>query len=119
MYTVGEEIAFGFSSNLPIFRTVVPQAKNYADLGLDPYAIDFANRLVTKMFEADKIHFDLSGMRMLNTTDGVLRGPSNLNPLGSTNWELRTIWDDVMLCAKTTFYRDGKILSILEVLQLE
>ncbi len=85
------EIAFGFSKNLPAFKNVAPQAKNYMDWGLDPYTSDFADQLLTKMNEASGIHFDWSGMRYLNTPDGVLTGPAHLNPLGSTNWELRTI----------------------------
>jgi hypothetical protein len=114
-----DEIAFGFSGNLPAFKRVVPRAKNYVDLGIDPYAADFADRLRATMGAASRIHFDLSGMRMLNTADGVLIGPAHLNPSGSTNWELRTLWDDPALRAKTTFYRDGQILSVEEVLQLE
>ena len=119
MLSDGGEIAFGFSSNLSAFKKVVPQAKNYVDLGLDPYAPDFADQLFAKMSEASRIHFDLSGMRMLNAADGVLTGPAHRNPLGSTNWELRTLWDDLALRAKTTFYRDGQIVSVEEVLQLE
>ena len=116
--THGDEIAFGFSDNLPYFKRLVPQALNYADLGLDPYTTDFADRLLDRMRAAWRIHFDLSGMRMLNRPDGVLRGPAFLNPLGSTNWELRTIWDDPDLRTKTVFYRDGAVLSAEQVAQL-
>ena len=88
------------------------------DLGLDPYAANFANQLLAKMNEASGIHFDLSGMRYLNTADGVLSGPAHLNPYGSTNWELRTIWDNPVLRGKTKFYLNGKLLSSGEVLKL-
>lgn len=112
----GEEIALGFSHNLSGFKTVVPQAKSY--LGLDPYAQDFADQILAQMAGASRIHFDLSGMRMLNTPGGVLRGPARLNPPGSSNWELRTVWDDSALRNKTDFYRDGVLLTAGQVLQL-
>ncbi len=111
-------MAFGLSVNLSAFKRLVPQAKNYADRGLAPYTTDFADRLLDLMRAARRIHFDLSGMRMLNVPDGVLRVPAFLNPSGSTNWELRTIWDDPDLRAKTTFYRDGTALSVERVAQL-
>jgi hypothetical protein len=114
----GTEIALGFSRNLLGFKEVVPQAENYLDLGLNPYEPDFADQLLAKMERASRIHFDLSGMRMLNTPDGVLNGPAHLNPSGSTNWELRTIWDNPVWRDKTSFYRDGRVLSVVEVRQL-
>jgi hypothetical protein len=112
------EVAFGFTRSFPAFKKIVPEAKNYIDYGFDPYSPDFASLILGLMQGASKIHFDLSGMRMLNTPDGVLLGPAHLNPLGSTNWELRTIWDEPALRAKTIFYRDGINLSIEEVRQL-
>jgi hypothetical protein len=112
------DIALGFSGNLPGFKRIVPQARNYVDLALDPYGEKFAEQLLAYMAGASRIHFDLSGMRMVNTPDGVLHGPAHLNPLGSTNWELRTIWDNLALRAKTVFYRDGRTLSLDEVCRL-
>ena len=113
-----EEIAFGFSRNLPGFKKIAPQAQNYSDMGLDPFLPDFSNQLLTALRSAKRIHFDLSKMRFLNTADGFLRGPTHYHPIGPTNWELRTIWDAPALRAKTTFYRDGKILSPDDILNL-
>ncbi len=111
------EAAFGFSRNLPGFKRVVPHAQNYMDLGLDPYAEDFAQQLWGTMKGTEKIHFDVSGMTGLTGVDGVLTGPTWANPLGSTNWELRTIWDDPELLGKTTFYRNGEVISADELLK--
>ena len=113
-----EEIAFGFSRNLPGFKRIAPQAQNYSDMGLDPFLPGFANQLLFAMRNAKRIHFDLSGMRFLNTADGVLRGPTHYNPIGSTNWELRTIWDNPALRAKTTFYQNGGIVSANDIVEL-
>ena len=88
---VAKKGAFGFSKNLPGFKRLVPNAKNYMDLGLEPYATEFSNQLQYHMRTADRIHFDISDMTMLNGPEGVLSGPTRLNPQGSTNWELRTI----------------------------
>ena len=112
------ELALGLSRNLRLFKQTALAAHNYIDLHLDPYATNFAERISVEMHRASQIHFDLSGMRMLNSPDGVLHGPTELNPLGSTNWELRTIWDSEPLRAKTMFYRDGRLLSFDEVQQL-
>lgn len=119
MQTVYDEVAFGFSRNLAGFKTTVPQACNYMDMQLDPYASDFSARLLAIMQQAQRIHFDLSGMTFLNTPEGVLHGPVYLSPLGSTNWELRTVWDNPALRGKTTFYRNGKLLSPARVLKLQ
>jgi preprotein translocase subunit YajC len=113
------EIAFGFTRNLPGFKKVVPQAQNYMDLGLNPYADDFAQKLLQNMSDAKAIHFDISGMRMLTGEKGVLTGPGNLNALGSTNWELRTIWDSPVLREKTIFYLNGKAISAADILKLK
>ena len=112
------EVAFGLARNLHGFKRVAPQAVNYLDLGLNPYSENFADQLLVIMNDARHIYFDLSGMRMLNTPDGVLYGPVELNPIGSTNWELRTIWDNPALRVKTTFYRDERILSVRDVERL-
>ena len=70
-----DEIAFGFSRNLPGFKKVVLQAQNYDDLGLNPYTDDFAEKLLGNMNNTKAIHFDIFGMRMLNAgKDGVLTG---------------------------------------------
>jgi hypothetical protein len=113
--TFGLEIAFGLDQNLYGLKQRVPHAQNYVDLGLEPYGKNFADRLLVVMHRAVRIHFDVSGMVMLNTPDGVLYGPKELNPLGSTNWELRTIWDDPALMTKTVFYLDDRIVSADEV----
>jgi len=115
---LGGEIAFGLSRHLERFRRIVPRAQNYRDLDLSPHSPDFAAELLTLMIDANRIHFNLTGMRELNTPDGVLSGPIHLNNPGSTNWELRTIWDDPTLRAKTDFYRDGKQVDELEVTHL-
>lgn len=113
-----KEVAFGFTITLPAFKRLVPQANNWLDLGLDPYASDFGDQLLRRIRDADAIHFDLTGMRDLNTPDGVLKGPLEWNPVGSTNWELRTIWDTPVLKGKTTFYRDGRIIATGDVPKL-
>src|SRR5438876_11730995 len=90
----GLEVAFGLTRNLPGFKAVVPQAQNYMDLELDPLAEEFAERIFDVMQKAVAIHFDLTDMVMLSGPGGVLYGPIDSNPVGSTNWELRTVWDD-------------------------
>lgn len=109
------EISLGLKRSLYGLKQKVPNAQNYIDLGLEPYNTNFADRLFVEMHRAIRIHFDLSGMRMLNSPDGVLHGPPELNPPGSTNWELRTIWDDPALKAKTIFYLDDRIVDSNEV----
>ncbi|HRW06409.1 MAG TPA: RHS repeat-associated core domain-containing protein, partial [Caldilineaceae bacterium] len=112
------DVAFGFTRNLGAFKRIVPQAQNYMDLGLDPYADEFADNVLEMMNNADNIHFDISNMMGLTGDDGVLTGAVQFGR-GSTNWELRTIWDDADLMAKTTFYRYGKEISVEEILQLQ
>jgi len=110
---------FGLSDYLGGLKHIVPDAKTYRDFGLDSDSMpmeEFANNLRGMMDKAEKIHFNLTGMRDIN---GVLDGPLEWNPLGSTNWELRTIWDDAVLKANTIFYRDGKIITPEEILELE
>ena len=118
MPDTGIELGLGLDRSLRPLQRMVPAAQTYADLGLDPYLPNFAERLSVEMHRAVRIHFDLSEMVMLNTPDGVLCGPAELNAPGSTNWELRTIWDNPILREKTVFYRDGRILSIDEVARL-
>ncbi|NJO82382.1 MAG: RHS repeat-associated core domain-containing protein [Blastochloris sp.] len=112
------EIAFRLRGQAGAFRKTVPGAKDWEALGLDSLDPNFANQLYNYMQKAKKIHFDVTGMRMINTPDGVLRGPVNLNPPGSTNWELRTIWDDTALRSKTQFYLNGKKINERQLLQL-
>ena len=110
------EICLGLDRNLRALKRRVPAAQTYADLGLDPYLANFAQRLLVEMNSAARIHFDVSEMVMINTPDGVLFGPVELNQRGSTNWELRTIWDHPALKTKTVFYLDGQIVSADKVL---
>ena len=111
---LANEIAFGLRGYLPALKRVAPQAQNFQDLGLDSDASDFAAKLLEMMNRANKIHFNLTGMVMLTE---VLTGPKELNIPGSTNWELRAIWENETLLAKTVFYRDGKIISTAAVLK--
>ena len=111
--------AFGMKDYLPELKRIVPNSMNFKDLGLDPYADDFADQLLKTMQNAENIDFSISGMRQLTGADGVLTGPSWLNAPGSTNWELRTIWDNLELRNKTTFYKDGKVISPEQILELE
>jgi len=115
--TCADEIAFGFSKNLPYFKKKFPNAKDYDDLGLDPLSKNFSNRLRSAMDNADTIRFDISGMRMLTGTDGVLTGPRHFNYLGSTNWELRTIFDNPALRAKTSLYHNGILKTFDDLLE--
>ncbi len=96
----------------------MPEAQNYIDLGLDPLASDFAERVLEAMRNATAIHFNLTKMVMLGGPDGVLSGPREQNPLGSTNWELRTLWDSPELRRKTTFWRDQQLIAEEEVARL-
>jgi len=89
----------------------VPSALSYADLGIvaNPNNMrDFASRMLKAMGQAKNIHFSLDGLRMVQS---VLKDNPAGNALGSTNWELRTIWDTPALRAKTTFYLAGKAIS--------
>lgn len=112
------EIAFRLKGRAGAFRKTVPQAKDWEALGLDPFDPDFPSQLYRYMQKAKTIHFDLTGMRMINAPDGVLRGPAAWNNPGSTNWELRTIWDDPILRGKTRFYINGKVINEGKVLKL-
>ena len=111
--------AFGMKGYLPELKRIVPESLNFKDFGLNPYANDFADQLLEIMHNAEHIDFSISEMTGLTGPDGVLFGPKGLNPLGSTNWELRTIWDNLELRNKTTFYRDGKAISTEKILELE
>src|SRR5690349_20878829 len=95
------ELALGLKHSLNGLKRRVPAAQDFADLGLDPYSSNFAELLLVEMHRAVRIHFDLAGMAMLNALDGVLQGPKEFNAPGSTNWELRTIWDAPTLKKKT------------------
>jgi hypothetical protein len=112
------ELALGLTRRLTTFKRTIPSAKNYMDLDLDPYESNFAEQILVHIRKAERIHFNLTRMRMLNAPGGVLNGPFELNPRGSTNWELRTIWDDPILRAKTVFYQDDRILTEDEVQRL-
>lgn len=106
-YVPSKEISLSMKGNLPGLKKRFPASKNFADLGLDPFDPDFAKNLRRAMDDAEVIHFDASGMRMLTGKDGVLTGSARLNTPGSTNWELRTIFDSPELRAKTMIYIDG------------
>jgi len=112
-------VAFAMNDYLPALKRLAPNSLNYRDLGLDPYADDFADQLLNVMHNSEHIDFSISGMRQLSGADGVLTGPVELNIPGSTNWELRTIWDNPQLKSKTTFYRDGKVVLPEEILSLD
>ena len=86
------------------------------DWGLDPYLPGFADKLASKMQTAGHIHFDISGMKYLNGPNGILTIGGVKE--GSTNWELLTIWRNSALMDKTTFYRNGKIISPADILKL-
>src|SRR5690242_17810424 len=100
----GLDLALGLSKRLPTFKQVVPFARDFVDLGLEPYRPNFPDRIRVEMDNATRIHFNLTGMRMLNGPTGILTGPAEYNAPGSTNWELRTIWDNPVLLDKTVFY---------------
>lgn len=113
------DLALGLTNKLDRFKQRVPEALDYRDLGLDPFAVStFAHRILAEIEAAHRIHFDLTGMNCLNGPEGVLTGPTEWNGPGSTNWELRTIWDDGRLRTKTTFYKRGRVLTERRVLQL-
>ena len=112
-------VAFGMTDYLPALKRVAPDSLNYKDLGLNPNSVDFADQLLGAMNQAENIDFTISGMRQLTGADGVLTGSPGLNIPGSTNWELRTIWDNPELRRKTTFYRDGEVISPEEILNLD
>ncbi|QDT39407.1 hypothetical protein [Stratiformator vulcanicus] len=113
------EVAFGFSRNLRSFKKLFSHARDYNDLHLSPFQPGFAQELKYAMREAATIRFDVSGMRCLTGKHGVLTGPAELNCEGSTNWELRTIFDDADLRAKTTVYVDGVITTFEDLLEGE
>ncbi|MEM7375636.1 MAG: RHS repeat-associated core domain-containing protein, partial [Bacteroidota bacterium] len=114
-----EKVAFGMKDYLPALKIVAPESKNYRDLGLDPDAKDFPDQLLEAMKNANHIDFTITGMRQLTGPNGVLTGSAEDNIPGSTNWELRTIWDDPDLRDKTTFYRNGEKISPEDILNLE
>jgi hypothetical protein len=112
------EICFAIKRNLTWIERRVPQAQTFAELGLDPSKPNFAESLLVEMNRATRIHFNISDMNMINTQDGVLFGPAEYNSPGSTNWELRTIWDNPSLKIKTVFYRNGRIISSEDLISL-
>jgi len=123
--TGGDEVLFGLNHRIRgrtgaggPFKQQVPQAKHWEELGLDPFDPSFPDQLLGVMNNSKRIHFDLTDMRAINGHDGVLSGPKELNARGSTNWELRTIWDNAGLRAKTTFYRNGQQISEKDILKL-
>jgi hypothetical protein len=112
------ELALGLSRRLRAFKHIVPFARHFGDLGLDPSMPNFPDRIRVEMDNAVRIHFNLTGMRMLNAPNGVLTGPVEYNTPGSTNWELRTICDNPALLTKTVFYWFGRVLSQDQVRRL-
>ena len=106
-----KDVALGFSKLRGEFKQTVPHAQHWEELGLRPNTPGFVGELRAEMDAANSIHFNLTDMRELNSPKGVLKGPVGWNAPGSTNWELRTIWDDPALLRKTTFYRDGKVIG--------
>jgi len=111
-------MAWGSAVALLHSSRMLPQAQNDHDLDLNPASPVFANEILDSMRRADQLHFNLTGMRRLNSPDGVLLGPSEYNQLGSAKWELRTIWEDPTLKAKTDFYPDGLSMTPDGVLTL-
>jgi hypothetical protein len=112
------ELGLGFTANLDRFKKQFPGILDYDDLGLNPYSKSFPKQLESLMNGAGVIRFDVSGMRGLTGADGVLTGPAFLNSLGSTNWELRTIFDNPALRAKTRIYNNGVLSSFEELLRM-
>jgi hypothetical protein len=110
------ELALRMRSQEQSIKDLAPNSKDFADLGLNPFSKDFPQQLLNYMRKAKVIHFDLSYMREINTPTGVLRGPKEWNTPGSTNWELRTVWDDLSLRGKTRFYLYMKEITPAEVL---
>ena len=112
------ELGLGFTANLDRFKKQFPGILDYDDLGLNPHSKFFPKQLESLMDGAGVIRFDVSGMRGLTGPDGVLTGPAFLNSLGSTNWELRTIFDNPALRAKTRIYNNGVEISFEELLRI-
>ena len=108
------EVAFGLTRFLREFKELVPQADSYIDLGLDPLDPEFGAKLLSLMRSASRIHFYLKRMRNIQA---VLHDKEPW-PVGSTNWELRTIWDTPEFRSKTIFYLNRQIISAEEVLRL-
>ncbi len=118
LYPEIPELGLGFTGNLDRFKKQFPGILDYDDLGLNPYSKFFPKQLESLMDGAGVIRFDVSGMRGLTGPDGVLTGPAFLNSLGSTNWELRTIFDNPALRAKTLIYNNGVPSSFEELLRM-
>jgi hypothetical protein len=118
LYPEIPELGLGFTDNLDRFKKQFPGILDYDDLGLNPYSKFFPKQLESLMDGAGVIRFDVSGMRGLTGPDGVLTGPAFLNSLGSTNWELRTIFDNPALRAKTLIYNNGVLSSFEELLRM-
>ncbi len=112
------ELGLGFSNRLDGFKKQFPDVLDYADLGLNPYAKEFPQQLRTLMDGAGVIRFDASGMYHLTGPNGVLTGPAKFNIPGSTNWELRTIFDNPALRDKTRIYLNGALSSFDELLRI-
>ena len=70
------ELALGLSRRRRAFKQVVPVAQDFAALGLDPYMSNFPEQIRVEMHNAARVHFNLTGMRMLNGPAGVLTGPA-------------------------------------------
>ncbi len=113
------EIAFGLRDALAELKYLAPHALNFSDLNLDPRAANFAAELRRYMGIASRIHFSLTYMNCINAPDGILECFPQANLPGSANWELRTIWDDPILRAKTIFYSYGKVITEVQVLSLQ
>jgi RHS repeat-associated protein len=109
---VRNELGMALNDFLPALKKYAPNSKDYRDLGLDPYAKDFPDQLLNAMNNADGIHFNLDGM---NGIPSILNDDPSLNPVGSTNWELRTIMDNPSLLGKTTLWRGGKQIGIGDI----
>jgi RHS repeat-associated protein len=111
----GLEIGLGTSEDgLPALKKVAPQALDFKQLGLAARDPEFGDKILRFMQSASKIHFSVDGMTNVNE----ILSADFLWPKGTTNWELRTIWNDPGLMAKTTFYMGGRAISAADVTNL-
>ncbi len=118
LYPEIPELGLGFTNRLDRFKEQFPGILDYDDLGLNPRSALFPKQLRSLMDGADVIRFDATGMTHLTGPNGVLTGPAFLNTLGTTNWELRTIFDNPALRGKTFIYVDGILSSFDELLRM-
>jgi RHS repeat-associated protein len=99
------KIALGVSEHLDDFAKTI-SASTWKVWGTKNFESQFLQRLANP---ATDIHFNLDGVD--DVWKAVTEGAKGLESSRATSWELYKIYTDPEALSRTTFYREGKIVS--------